>query len=58
MAYGNPDPFGWGPCDREATNESDGLHFFGYDNADGTTTWYSDDGCCDSITATPKDDDF
>ena len=47
------DPFGWGPADREDTNESDGQHLWGYDNEDGTTTWYTDDEILDSITPTP-----
>ena len=58
MSYGNSDPFGWGECDRETTNESDGQHFYGYDNDDGTTTWYGEDGHCDSTTDTPDDDDW
>lgn len=56
MSYGNPDPFGWGECDREATNSDDGQHFYGYDNDDGTTTWYDESGCCDCTTDTPDDD--
>lgn len=56
MYYGNSDPFGWGECDREATNE-DGRRFYGYDDGDGTTTWYDESGTCDSRTATPGDDD-
>ena len=58
MGYGNSDPFGWGECDREATNESDGRHFYGYDSGDGPTVWYDEYGCCDSTTATPDDDDW
>ena len=57
MCYGNSDPFGWGECDREATNESDGQHFYGYDNGDGTTTWYDESGNCDCTTDTPDDED-
>lgn len=52
MSY---DPFGWGDCDRESTNEDDGSHFYGYDSDDGTTTWYGEDGTCDSVTETPDD---
>lgn len=51
------DPFGWGDFDREATNESDGRHFWGSDNEDGTTDWYDDYGNLDCRTATPDDDD-
>ena len=40
MCYGHSDPFGWGECDHEKTNGSDGQKFYGYDNGDGTTTWY------------------
>ena len=35
--------------DREDTNPSDGKHFWGIDNEDGTTTWYDDNGDLDSI---------
>lgn len=56
MCYGNSDPFGWGDCDRETTND-DGSTFYGYDNDDGTTTWYDSDGHFDSTTDTPDDDD-
>ena len=56
MYYENSDPFGWGDCDRETTND-DGHVFYGYDNDDGTTTWYDEDGHCDSTTDTPSDDD-
>ena len=57
MSYGNPDPFGWGECDREATND-DGQHFYGYDDGEGTTTWYDESGGCDCTTDTPEDDDW
>lgn len=53
---GHWNPFDLGDFDRESTNESDGAHFFGSDNEDGTTTWYDDDGNCDCITPTPSDD--
>ena len=55
---GHWNPFDLGDFDRESTNESDGAHFFGSDNEDGTTTWYDDDGNCDCITPTPSDDWF
>ena len=57
MRYYNSDPFGWGECDREKTNDSDGHTFYGYDNDDGTTTWYDEDGHCDSTTDIPDEDD-
>ena len=57
MYYESSDPFGWGECDREKTNSSDGQVFYGYDNDDGTTTWYDSNGNCDSTTSTPYDDD-
>ena len=57
MSYpGDKDPFGWGDFDRESTNESDGMHFWGQDNDDGTTTWYDDKGNLDSVSKTPHDD--
>lgn len=43
--------------DRTSTNESDGQVFYGYDDGEGTTTWYTEDGTCDSQTSTPYDDD-
>lgn len=52
------DPFGWGDFDRECINESDGMHFWGSDNEDGTTDWYTDCGDLDSTTITPDDDEF
>lgn len=52
------DPFGWGDFDREYTNESDGMHFWGSDNDDGTTDWYTDNGDLDSTTPTPDDDEL
>ncbi len=52
----NMDPFDGDDFDRETTNESDGMHFVGYDNDDGTTAWYDDDGNLDSVTSTPEDD--
>ena len=43
--------------DRVDVNESDGMVFYGYDDHDsGTTTWYTEDGSCDCVTATPDDD--
>ena len=48
----------WGSTpDRKETNESDGQVFYGFDNDDGTTDWYTRDGALDSITKTPVDDD-
>ena len=55
MSYKDLDPFGWGDFDREESND-DGQHFWGSDNGDGTTTWYTDDGTTDCITETPDDD--
>ena len=44
-------------CDRIDENE-DGSRFYGFDDDDSdTTTWYDEDGNCDSITETPYDDD-
>ncbi|MGN0707478.1 MAG: hypothetical protein ACI4JC_05700 [Faecalibacterium sp.] len=57
MRWNYMDPFGWGAFDREYTNESDGMHFWGSDNDDGTTDWYTDCGDFDSTTPTPNDDD-
>lgn len=47
----------WGPFDREDTNESDKQHFWGKDNGDGTTDWYTKDGTLDSTTTTPYNED-
>ena len=50
-----------GPFDDDpdwiSTNESDGQTFYGYDDDDGRTSWYDDDGNYDSYTDTPLDDD-
>lgn len=44
--------------DRTTTNDSDGQVFYGYDDEDtGTTAWYTEDGCLDSETNTPYDDE-
>ena len=43
--------------DRTWTNETDGQEFYGVDNEDGTTTWYDEDGCLDSVTDTPTDEE-
>ena len=43
--------------DRIDKNESDGQTFYGYDQKDGTTDWYTKDGQLDSSTKTPKNDD-
>ncbi|HAT4325242.1 TPA: hypothetical protein I9066_003255 [Clostridium perfringens] len=48
---------GPGDHDRTYTNESDGQKFYGYDNDNGTTDWYTEDGTLDSYTETPSDDD-
>ncbi|HAJ97769.1 MAG TPA: hypothetical protein DCO72_08545 [Ruminococcus sp.] len=37
-------------------NNDDGQEFFGYDNGDGTTSWYTPDGGYDSDTKTPDED--
>lgn len=47
----------WRKPDRTDRNESDGQTFNGYDNNDGTTDWYTQDGTLDSRTKTPRDDD-
>jgi len=57
MSFFKNGPFGFGGFDRESTNESDGQHFWGKDNDDGTTDWYTDSGCLDCNTPTPRDDD-
>lgn len=44
--------------DRTTTNDSDGQTFYGYDNDNGTTDWYAEDGSLDSSTPTPTDDDY
>lgn len=42
--------------DRFERNESDGKEFYGYDDKEsGTTTWYDEDGNCDSVTNTPSE---
>ncbi|MFD2446694.1 hypothetical protein ACFSO7_22400 [Bacillus sp. CGMCC 1.16607] len=43
--------------DRIDVNDDDGQTFYGYDNEDGTTDWYTEDGTLDSNTETPDDDD-
>lgn len=48
-------PFGWDDYDRETYNEGDGQHFYGVDNDDGTTDWYTEDGTLDCRTATPDE---
>jgi hypothetical protein len=42
--------------DRTTQNESDGQIFYGHDNDDGTTDWYTKDDILDSTTNTPSDD--
>lgn len=44
--------------DRTETNKSDGQTFYGYDDEDGTTEWYDEDGVLDSRTETPSDDEW
>lgn len=46
------DLFEWREYDRETRN-TDGQRFFGFDNEDGTTNWYDEDGVFDSTTKTP-----
>ncbi|HID0815743.1 TPA: hypothetical protein ACXNW8_001353 [Clostridium botulinum] len=43
--------------DRIDVNKSDGQKFYGYDNEDGTTDWYTEDDMLDSRTKTPSDDE-
>ena len=43
--------------DWVSTNESDGNTFYGYDDGDGHTDWYDENGNLDSSTETPSDDD-
>lgn len=37
-------------------NDSDGCEFFGYDNENGSTSWYLPDGSYDCDTRTPSED--
>ena len=43
--------------DWDRTQEQDGHTYYGSDNGDRTTTWYDEDGHCDSTTSTPYDED-
>ena len=43
--------------DRIEKNESDGQTFYGYDQKDGRTEWYTRYGTLDSYSKTPHDDD-
>lgn len=43
--------------DRIDRNKSDGQTFYGFDQKDGMTDWYTKDGTLDSSTKTPRDDD-
>ena len=43
--------------DWVSTNESDGNTFYGYDDGDGHTDWYDENGNLDSSTEAPSDDD-
>lgn len=36
-------------------NETDKQEFYGYDHGDGTTSWYTSDGCLDCTTSTPNE---
>ncbi len=38
-------------------NSSDGQTFYGFDQGDGTTDWYTEDGSLDSSSDTPCDDE-
>ena len=49
--------FGGRKPDRVDRNSSDGQTFFGYDQKDGTTDWYTKDGSLDSSSKTPRDED-
>lgn len=49
--------FGGRTPDRVDRNASDGQIFYGYDQKDGTTDWYTKDGSLDSSTKTPRDED-
>ena len=49
---------GPGDYDRVETNDSDGQTFYGYDNDNGTTDWYSESGQLDSTTSTPSGDEW
>lgn len=44
--------------DRTSTNESDGQTFYGKDDGEGTTDWYTENGSLDSSTPTPSDDEW
>ena len=41
-------------CDRTSDNE-DGSRFYGFDDDNGKTVWYDEDGNCDCMTDTPND---
>lgn len=47
----------WRKPDRVDRNEDDKQVFYGYDDGEGETAWYTTDGTLDSITDTPYDDD-
>lgn len=51
MGFGSREP------DRYDTNDSDDRSFSGYDNDDGTTDWYDENGDLDSTSETPYDED-
>lgn len=43
--------------DRTSVNESDGAIFYGYDDDEGYTWWYDENGNFDTRTDTPEDED-
>ncbi len=43
--------------DRVSVNDSDGSIFYGYDDDEGNTWWYDEDGRFDMRTDIPSDDD-
>lgn len=51
----------WSPKDDDYDRveyDSDGRAFYGFDSEEANTTdWYTEDGCLDSVTRTPSDDD-
>lgn len=42
--------------DRIDRNESNGMLFYGFDDEDGKTAWYTEDGFLDCVTQTPDDE--
>ena len=43
--------------DRIDVNESDGMKFYGYDDGEGKTAWYDENGNLDNISETPDEDE-